>query len=285
MSDVLASHYMAGVIGLALLRHWYEPGADNEQRLSELRGILDQLDEFPQNLILNPTEQSVADGYRDWSAIYDGPNPMIELEESVTVPWLQTIIGELGQDQRALDAGCGTGRQAKLLSDLGAAVTGIDATQEMLDIAAEKVPDGEFRQAMLDALPFDDDSFDLAIASLAICHLDEPAPALAELARCVRPGGSILISEPHPMVAALGGQAFYGGFRDDGMTFVRNNHHQLSAWVNACAGSDLEIVECVELGYDADVLKSNPLMPVVGEALTAGFTNLPFILCLRLRVA
>lgn len=284
MTDVLASHYMAGIVGVALLRHWYEPGAENDKRLAELRNILDSADEFPQNLALNPTEHSVADGYRAWSEVYDGENPMIESEQSVTVPWLTDLVAELGPGQvRALDAGCGTGRQAKLLADLGADVVGVDATQEMLDVAAEKLPDADFRVGLLEALPCEDDAFDLAVASLAICHLDDPDPAIAELARCVRPGGSIVISEPHPTVAALGGQAFFGGF-DGGMNFVRNNYHTLSSWLTAFVAAGLEIAECVELGYDADVLRTNPLMPVVGDALMAGFDGLPFILCFRLRV-
>jgi len=284
MTDVLASHYMAGVVGVALLRHWYEPGAENDRRMAELRHILDQIDEFPQNLALNPTEHSVADGYRAWSEVYDGANPMIELEESVTVPWLQHVVAQHSDSPiQALDAGCGTGRQAKLLADLGARVVGVDATREMLDIAAEKIPDAELQIGSLDALPCEDNSFDLAVASLAICHLDDPSPAIAELARCVRSGGSIIISEPHPVVSALGGQAFYGGF-DGGMNFVRNNHHDLSTWINAFVAIGVEIIECVELGYNADVLSTNPLMAVIGDALTAGFDGLPFILCFRLRV-
>ena len=284
MEDVYASHFMAGVVGVALLRNWYEPGAENDVRMSELRNILDNLEEFPQNLLLNPTERSVTDGYRDWSEVYDGPNPMIDREESITVPWLEALIGEKGAAPlQALDAGCGTGRQAKLLADLGANVTGIDTTPEMLEIAREKVPGATFEHGSLDALPCGDDQFDLAVASLAICHLDDPGPAVAELARCVKTGGHIVITEPHPMVAALGGQAFYGGF-EGGMNFVRNNHHNLSTWIAACVAANVEIEECVELGYDATVLRNNPLSAVLNAALTAGFDGLPFILCLRLRV-
>lgn len=284
MADVLASHYMAGIVGVALLRHWYEPGADNDVRIGELETILTNRHEFPQNLTLNPVEHSVVEGYRAWSEIYDGPNPMIEQEETVTVPWLQAMMAELDSDSvRALDAGCGTGRQAKLLADLGAEVTGVDATQEMLDIAIEKIPSGDFHVGSLDAIPREDDAFDLAVSSLAICHLDTPDASVAELARCVRPGGHIVISDPHPMVSALGGQAFYGGF-EGGMDFVRNRHHPLASWINAFVAADLEIVECVELGYNSSVLRTNPLRPVLENALTAGFDGLPFILCFRLRV-
>lgn len=45
------------------------------------------------------------------------------------------------------------------------------------------------------ALPFDDDSFDVASASLVFCSLDDPSRALAELARVVRPGGTLLFHE------------------------------------------------------------------------------------------
>lgn len=284
MTDVLASHYMAGVVGVALLRHWYEPEAENAKRMDELASILGALDEFPQNLPLNPTEHSVADGYRAWSEVYDGENPMIELEQSVMTSWLEDAVSQAGDGQvHALDAGCGTGRQAAILDGLGARVIGIDATPEMLDVARTKVPDAEFREGLLEELPCGTDSVDLAISSLAICHLDEPGPAVSELARCVRPGGTILISEPHPMVAALGGQAFYGGF-DGQMNYVRNHHHGMAAWLNSFAAAGLDVAQCVELPYDPSVLESNPLNGVVGEALAAGFEGLPFILCFRLRV-
>ena len=50
MTDVLASHYMAGIVGVALLRHWYEPGAENDKRMGELASILEGLDEFREHL-------------------------------------------------------------------------------------------------------------------------------------------------------------------------------------------------------------------------------------------
>ncbi len=282
--DVLAAHYMAGVIGVALLRRWYEPGADNRVRMNELESVLQRAGEFPHNLTLNPSEQTVSDGYRDWSSSYDGPNPMIDAEEIIVRPWIRESVVSLQEAEtpvRALDAGCGTGRQAATLLDLGCEVIAVDATPEMLDIARTKLPSANTKLGMLDDLPVDDDSVDFAIASLAICHLADPAPAVAELARVVRPGGTIIISEPHPMVSALGGQAFYGGF-DAGMQFVRNHHHPIASWLNAFAAVDVRVDECVEVPYDASVLRTNPLRPLMEDALHAGFDGLPFILCFRL---
>jgi demethylmenaquinone methyltransferase/2-methoxy-6-polyprenyl-1,4-benzoquinol methylase len=71
-----------------------------------------------------------------------------------------------------LDVACGTGF---LTRHLRGAVTGLDASARMLEIAAQAVPGGTFVQGDAFALPFDDDAFDRVLTGHFYGHLDESA--------------------------------------------------------------------------------------------------------------
>ena len=93
-----------------------------------------------------------------------------------------------------LDAGCGDGRYlAALAPELPKRRAGCDLSERILETARQRV-DADFRQANLEALPFDDDEFDLVLCSQVIEHVLDPDLALAELGRVLRPGGTLVIS-------------------------------------------------------------------------------------------
>jgi len=104
---------------------------------------------------------------------------------------------------RGLDVGCGIGLQVMLLTEaVGEAghVTGIDLSPEFLDCArdiADKAGISEqvsFQEGDMNNLPFDDDTFDWVwSANCAGYAPGEPLPLLKELARVVKPGGSVII--------------------------------------------------------------------------------------------
>jgi hypothetical protein len=89
MEPVRFDHYLAGVVGLGLMRHWYADGQTNATRMAELADILARADESTHSFEVTPVERSVGDGDAEWAATYDGHNPMIVLEESVVVPLLR----------------------------------------------------------------------------------------------------------------------------------------------------------------------------------------------------
>ena len=70
----------------------------------------------------------------------------------------------------------------------------------MVGVAREKLPEVRFEIGDVEHVPFDDASFDLAVVSLALCHLADPGDAVIELARVLRPGGTLVITDPHPFV-------------------------------------------------------------------------------------
>ncbi len=99
-------------------------------------------------------------------------------------------------DERALDAGTGTGPLAFALAPLVREVVAVDLVPEMLAQARARAgehPNVELREGDLYALPFPDASFDLAASARTLHHLDRPAEAVAELARVLRPGGLALV--------------------------------------------------------------------------------------------
>ncbi len=99
---------------------------------------------------------------------------------------------------RILDIACGTGW---LTRSLRGHVVGLDQSEAMLRIARKRVPAARFVRATVPPLPFEDDSFDLAIAAHIYCHFEHEdvrrdfvaealrvAPRLIVIAQTWRPG-------------------------------------------------------------------------------------------------
>jgi ubiquinone/menaquinone biosynthesis C-methylase UbiE len=109
-------------------------------------------------------------------------------------------------------------------------------------------PQADLRHGDLDALPVENAGADLVVCSLALTHLPDLDAPVGELARVVRPGGRIVISDVHPFFVALGSQAFYR--EEDGQAgYVRNFVHWPSAYLRAFRAAGLELRDCHELLY------------------------------------
>jgi SAM-dependent methyltransferase len=100
----------------------------------------------------------------------------------------------VGPGRRVLDVATGPGYVAGRAAERGAAVTGADVAQAMVDLASERNPGVEFRQADAHALPFDDGSFDAVVANFLVLHLGRPELAVAEFARVLAPGGRLALT-------------------------------------------------------------------------------------------
>src|SRR5438046_8893609 len=101
--------------------------------------------------------------------------------------------------RRILDVGCGTGGMFLLLKDYGtsaALVVGVDESEIALRFAAQRAH-AQLGRASLASLPFPDGSFDLLTAFDVLYHRDvsDDQSALGEMARVLRPGGHVVISD------------------------------------------------------------------------------------------
>lgn len=93
-----------------------------------------------------------------------------------------------------LDVGCGTGHHMKALRERGYAVSGVDGSDKMLDVARELNPAADVRQCDVDKLPHADGTFDRVLSIEVLRYLPNVAPAAMEMARVLKPGGVAVIT-------------------------------------------------------------------------------------------
>ena len=111
--------------------------------------------------------------------------------------WRRLLVSRLPNDGgEVLDVATGTGLVAKALVERGFRVTGVDQSPEMLALARQRFGDRvELVEASADELPFADRSFDHLTFTYLLRYVDDPAATLRELARVVRPGGTVAMLE------------------------------------------------------------------------------------------
>jgi SAM-dependent methyltransferase len=138
------------------------------------------------------------DQHADWwiDGFTDGVDP--EYEEQI----IPLIVAELASADRVLDVGCGEGQVSRRLAAAkpGRSVVGVDPTQRHIEVAESRGGAVEYRLGVVDALPFDDASFDAVVACLVFEHVDNLDGAIAEVSRVLAPGGTFLFLLNHPLL-------------------------------------------------------------------------------------
>ncbi len=222
-------------------------------RLAEIRALLDSAEQFGDGVA---TRQITAEeGYDLWAASYDEPNDLVDLEEPVIRPILDRLpVGT------ALDAACGTGRHAAYLASRGHKVIGVDGSARMLDVAAAKVPDADFRHGSLHELPVPDQHVDLITCALALTHVPDLAPVFAEFARVLRPGGHLVIADSrmtYPLVKDL---------PEGGCGYLPHFDRPTSEYLTTALSLGFQVRHCEELRFpqwDPDAVR--PVEQVLPE--------------------
>jgi SAM-dependent methyltransferase len=143
-------------------------------------------------------------GYDTWSGTYDQtPNPLVALDRRHTLGLLQPRVGE-----RILDAGCGTGANLRALLGRGSRPLGLDLSRGMLQVARRGLAAVPLAQADLDQpLPVRAQSFDAVLCALVGEHLTSPLCFFRAALAALRPGGRLVFSVFHPLMACAGLEA------------------------------------------------------------------------------
>lgn len=117
-----------------------------------------------------------------------------------TTPCAAKLVKRAGvrAGQRVLDVACGTGVVSVTAARLGAHVTGLDLTPELLDRAREnsRIAGVEvtWHEGDVEHLPFGDASFDVVLSQFGHIFAPRPEVAIGEMLRVLRPGGTIAFS-------------------------------------------------------------------------------------------
>ena len=113
---------------------------------------------------------------------------------------LYAAISEYGvaADANILDVCCGDGAASEPFITGGARVTGVDASETLLDVAKERFPKAKWVKGTAEKLPAANGAFDAAISAQSFHDVDRKA-ALNEMIRVVKPGGTIAIWWKHLM--------------------------------------------------------------------------------------
>lgn len=149
-----------------------------------------------------------------------------------------------------LEVGCGSGFYTRALVGLDARVTATDLSPAYVEQARRLAPSAEFRVEDAQRLSFEDESFDRVLLTEVVEHVPEPARAIAEAVRVLRPGGVLALSTPSrrsPMNAAYALKRRIRGYA------VNEHLHELTS---------AELRELLEPGFEIERLERiNALLP------------------------
>ena len=123
---------------------------------------------------------------RDWA----------EAQEGFSRPLYEAVLRTTGiaNGTRVLDVGCGAGLFCVLAAGRGARVSGIDATPAFIDIARGRVPHGDFQTGEMEALPYEDNTFDAVTGFNSFQFASNPVNALKDARRVAKAGAEVVIA-------------------------------------------------------------------------------------------
>lgn len=132
-------------------------------------------------------------GYARYAREYDELEKFWDsFEQNKLAPYIEESAGK-----EVLDAGAGTGRISLKLHAAGAHVTALDLSPEMLALLHRKEPKIETVEGDMEAMSFEDESFDMVFSSLAMVHLKKVDKFLDECYRVLKDGGKAVLVNIH----------------------------------------------------------------------------------------
>src|SRR5687767_2956556 len=109
-----------------------------------------------------PTETATGSAER-WGPLWGARPADWALSEDQQAPTYEEALRrvDLQAGQRVLDIGCGVGAFLRLVAERGAQPFGLDASEALVDLARKRLPHADLRVGDMEALPYEDDTFDL----------------------------------------------------------------------------------------------------------------------------
>jgi SAM-dependent methyltransferase len=130
-----------------------------------------------------------------WGLLWGARPADWALSEDQQLPTYEEALRRVGlrPGQLVLDIGCGVGAFLRLVAERGAQPFGLDASEALLDIARERLPDAELRVGEMEALPYEDGTFDLVCGFNSFFFANDIVAAVREAGRVAKPGAAVVI--------------------------------------------------------------------------------------------
>lgn len=141
------------------------------------------------------TATTATSSARRWGTLWnERPTEWAGIEEQ-QVPTYDEVLSrvDLQPGGAVLEVGCGSGVFLWLAAERGAAMTGIDASEELVRLARRRTAEADVRVADMESLPFTDDSFDAVFGFNVFFFASDMVAALREAGRVAKPGAPVVI--------------------------------------------------------------------------------------------
>lgn len=126
------------------------------------------------------------------------------------------VSNRIHKGSAVLDIGCGDGVLGSMLtSEHACSVVGVDVSSYAIALASERGVKGQRVDIDTEALPFPDETFDVAIASCVLEHIGRPEHVIQEAWRVLKTGGIFYVSLPNPMTWKIRLAFIFGRFHPD----------------------------------------------------------------------
>lgn len=164
---------------------------------------------------------------------------------------LLSMMGDV-RGKRILDAGCGEGKETKILSEMGAEVIGIDISREMLKLAAKKCLglDTVFLLGDIEKIEITDNELDVVVSLFSILFKKDVSMVLKEFHRVLKKGGELYIAVPHPVrkMVIYTKNYFDSGkhWEHHGKMRVFNYYRTMEEYINSLTAAGFQIKEIRE---------------------------------------
>jgi SAM-dependent methyltransferase len=130
-----------------------------------------------------------------WGPLWGARPADWALSEDLQLPTYEAALERVGFEPgaRVLDIGSGVGAFLRLVAERGGMPHGIDASESLVALARERLPDADIRVGEMEALPWGDDVFDLVTGFNSFFFANDMVAALREAGRVAKPGAPVVI--------------------------------------------------------------------------------------------
>ncbi len=143
------------------------------------------------------TTQALAAGgsAERWGPLWGARPADWALSEDRQTPTYEAALDrvDLQPGQLVLDIGCGVGSFLRLVSERGARAFGLDASEALVEFARARLPEADVLVGEMEALPYEDDSFDLVAGFNSFFFASDIVAAVREAGRVAKPGAPVVI--------------------------------------------------------------------------------------------